>query len=114
MAEKESTAVRVAREFREQLVRNEDEALRRMSRYWVQMERSLEPQFFALAQEIKDLRDAGQPVPDQLIFSHQRYLDLMAQIMEGFRRFITGMMKYTYTPEEMAKFGEMMMGGMKK
>ena len=82
MAEKESAAVRVAREFREQLVRNEDEALRRMSRYWVQMERSLEPRFFALAQEIKDLRDSGQPVPDQLIFSHQRYLDLMAQIME--------------------------------
>ena len=82
MAEKESAAVRVAREFREQLVRNEDEALRRMSRYWVQMERSLEPRFFALAQEIKNLRDSGQPVPPQLIYTHQRYLDLMAQIME--------------------------------
>ena len=82
MAEKESVAVRVAREFREQLVRNEDEALRRMSRYWVKMERSLEPRFFALAQEIKDLRDNGQPVPPQLIYTHQRYMDLMAQIME--------------------------------
>ena len=40
--------------------------------------------------------------------------EVMQQIMEGFRRFIAGMMKYTYTPEEMAKFGEMMMGGMKK
>lgn len=78
----ESDAVRVAREYREQLVRNEDEALRRMSRYWVRMERSLEPRFFALAQEIKNLRDSGQPVPDQLIFNHQRYMDLMAQIME--------------------------------
>lgn len=82
MAEKESAAVRVAREFRQQLVRNEDEALRRMSRYWVKMERSLEPRFYALAQEIKDLRDSGQPVPPQLIYTHQRYMDLMAQIME--------------------------------
>ena len=40
--------------------------------------------------------------------------EVMAQVMEGFRKFITGMMKYTYTPEEMAKFGEMMMGGMKQ
>ena len=78
----ESDAVRVAREFREQLVRNEDEALRRMARYWMQMETSLEPRFFALAQENKDLQDAGQPVPPQLIYNLQRYQDLMAQILE--------------------------------
>ena len=33
--------------------------------------------------------------------------------MTGMRKFIGGMMKYTYTPEEMEKFGQMMMGGMK-
>lgn len=78
----ESDAVRVAREYREQLARNEDAALRRMSRYWLKMEKSLEPRFFALSQEIKDLQDSGQPVPPQLIYNRQRYLDLMAQIME--------------------------------
>lgn len=78
----ESDAVRVAREYREQLARNEDAALRRMSRYWMKMEKSLEPRFFALSQEIKDLQDSGQPVPPQLIYTRQRYLDLMAQIME--------------------------------
>lgn len=39
--------------------------------------------------------------------------EVMEQIMTGMRRFIGGMMKYTYTPEEMEKFGQMMMGGMK-
>lgn len=78
----ESDAVRVAREYREQLARNEDAALRRMSRYWLKMEKTLEPRFFALSQEIKDLQDSGQPVLPQLIYNRQRYLDLMAQIME--------------------------------
>lgn len=82
MAQGESEAVRVAREYREQLVRNEDAALRRMSRYWVQMEKRLEPQYIALAQEIKDLRDSGQPVPDQYIYNLKRYQDMMAQILE--------------------------------
>lgn len=78
----ESDAVRVAREFREQLAWNEDAALRQMSRYWMRMEKELEPRYFALAQEIKDLQDAGQPVPPQLIYTKQRYLDMMAQILE--------------------------------
>ncbi len=39
--------------------------------------------------------------------------EVMEQIMTGMRRFIGGMMKYTYTPEEMEKFGQMMMAGMK-
>ena len=78
----ESAAVRVAREYREQLARNEDAALRRMSRYWVQMERDLEPRFLALAQQIKDMQDSGQVVPDQMIYNLQRYQDMMAQIMQ--------------------------------
>ena len=78
----ESDAVRVAREYREQLARNEDAALRRMSRYWMKMEKSLEPRFVALSQEIKDLQDNGQPVPPQLVYTQQRYLDMMSQIME--------------------------------
>ena len=77
----ESDAVRVAREYREQLVRNEDAALRRMSRYWVQMEKRLEPQYIALYERVKELQDAGQPVPPQYIYNLQRYQDMMAQIM---------------------------------
>lgn len=79
--ELESDAVRVAREFREQLARNEDAALRKMSRYWVRMERELEPQFIALAQQIKEMEDRGQVVPPQYYYNLQRYQDLMAQIL---------------------------------
>lgn len=78
----ESAAVRVAREYREQLARNEDAALRRMSRYWANMERELEPQFIALSQEIRELQESGQPVPPQYIYTMKRYQDMMAQILE--------------------------------
>ena len=77
----ESDAVRVAREFREQLARNEDAALRRMSRYWVRMERELEPQFIALAQQIREMEDSGQVVPPQYYYNLNRYQDMMAQIL---------------------------------
>lgn len=78
----ESEVVRIAREFREQLARNEDAALRRMSDYWVKMEKSLEPLFVALAQQIKDLQESGTAVPPQYIYNLQRYNDLIAQIMK--------------------------------
>ena len=81
MAE-ESKAVRVAREYREQLARNEDEALRRMARYWVKMENELEPQFIALAQQVKELQDAGRSVPPQYIYNLNRYQQMMADIMK--------------------------------
>lgn len=81
MAE-ESRAVRVAREYREQLARNEDEALRRMARYWVKMENELEPQFIALAQQVKELRDQGRSVPPQYIYNLNRYQQMMADIMK--------------------------------
>ncbi|MBQ1770386.1 MAG: hypothetical protein II000_00365, partial [Clostridia bacterium] len=81
MAE-ESKAVRVAREYREQLARNEDEALRRMARYWVKMENELEPQFIALAQQVKELRDQGRSVPPQYIYNLNRYQQMMADIMK--------------------------------
>ena len=81
MAE-ESAAVRVAREYRDALARNEDEALRRMSRYWVEMENDLLDQFRLLAQEIIDLTASGQAVPPQYIYDLRRYQQMMAQIAE--------------------------------
>lgn len=72
--------VRVAREYREQLVRNEDEALKRMSRYWVKMERELRPYIESLYQQVKTLQDSGQAVNPQLIYNLTRYQDMLAQI----------------------------------
>ena len=79
MAE-ESTVVRVAREYREQLARNEDEALRRMARSWARMERTLNSEFIALAQEIRDLEDSGTPVPKEMIQYRRRYQEMMALV----------------------------------
>ncbi len=51
----ESDAVRISREYRKQLVRNEDAALKRMSRLWAKMERETMDNYMLLAQEVKDL-----------------------------------------------------------
>ena len=76
----ESKVVKVAREYREQLARNEDEALRRMARSWTMLERELYPQYLALAQEIREMADAGIPIPQGMIYQRRRYYEMMAQI----------------------------------
>ena len=76
----ESDVVRVAREYREALARNEDEALKRMASIWVQLEEKLQPQMDALAAEIEKLQKEGQPITPQFIYTQKRYQDLMAQI----------------------------------
>lgn len=76
----ESLVVQIARQFREQLARNEDEALQQMSEEWIRMEEELRSKFILLAQEVKDLYDSGKPVPMQYIYTLQRYREMMEQI----------------------------------
>lgn len=76
----ESQAVLTARMFREQLVRQEDAALREMARHWVRMENLLFDQYQLLAQEIIDMQARGEAVPRQMIYNMQRYQQMMAQI----------------------------------
>ena len=78
----ESDVVRIAREYREQLERNEDQAIKRMSRYWVRMERQLQDSFTLLVQEIADLQSKGQAVPVQYVYNMRRYQDMLAQIQK--------------------------------
>ena len=78
----ESDVVRIAREYREQLERNEDQAIKRMSRYWVRMERQLQDSFTLLVQEIADLQAKGQAVPVQYVYNMRRYQDMLAQIQK--------------------------------
>ena len=78
----ESKAVETARQFREQLVRQEDAALREMSRHWVRMEKDLEAQYMALYTELLSRLSRGEVVPTQEIYNLQRYGDMMAQIMQ--------------------------------
>lgn len=77
---RESEAVRKAREFREQLIRQEDAALREMSRQWVRMENKLTDQYKLLHAEIKEMMERGEAVPLQRIYNLQRYQQMMAEI----------------------------------
>lgn len=77
---RESEAVRKAREFREQLIRQEDAALREMSRQWVRMENKLTDQYRLLVQDILDRQARGETVPRQMIYNMQRYQQMMAEI----------------------------------
>ena len=76
----ESVAVRTAREFREQLIRQEDAALREMSRAWVRMEDRLLDEYRLLVQEVLDMQARGEAVPRQKIFNMYRYQQMMADI----------------------------------
>ena len=78
--ERESEAVKKAREFREQLIRQEDAALREMSRQWVRMENKLMDQYRLLVQDILDRQANGEAVPRQMIYNLQRYQQMMAEI----------------------------------
>lgn len=77
---RESEAVRKAREFREQLIRQEDAALREMSRQWVRMENKLTDQYRLLVQDILDRQARGETVPRQMVYNMQRYQQMMAEI----------------------------------
>lgn len=76
----ESDVVRIAREYRQQLASNEDEALQIMSKHWVNMEKELTNQFILLAHEVENLTASGQPVPPQYIYNMQRYQQMMAEL----------------------------------
>jgi hypothetical protein len=77
---RESEAVRRAREFRDQLIRQEDAALREMSRQWVRMENKLTDQYRLLVQDILDRQARGEAVPRQMIYNMKRYQQMMAEI----------------------------------
>lgn len=77
---RESEVVRVAREYREQLARNESEALRLIARLWVKMERGLQSGYEDLAREVLARMARGEMVPRQFIYTMQRYQSMMDQI----------------------------------
>lgn len=83
----ESRAVTTAREFREQLVRQEDAALREMARHWARIEKDLMDQFRLLDQEVREMRERGEIVPNQAIYNLQRYQQMMAQVMQELQKY---------------------------
>ena len=78
----------IAREYRQQLARNEDEALRRLSRYWVRMEQRLTDDFEALARETLKRQAKGEAIPRQFLYTMKRYqsmLDQLGREMPGYQ-----------------------------
>ena len=79
----ESEVVRVAREYRERLAKNEDSALREMARQWAIMEKKLNDSYVAVSQEIIDLQAQGIAVPKQLLYNRKRYQEMLAQVQKN-------------------------------
>ncbi len=96
MAETESDIVRIAREYRQQLERNETEAMKEMSRAWVRMERAMRGEFEALAVIISEKAEAGEPVPAQFVYSLKRYQEMLIQLQSEIA-------KYNSTAEDIIK-----------
>ena len=96
MAETESDIVRIAREYRQQLERNETAAMKEMSRAWVRMERAMRGEFEALAVIISEKAEAGEPVPAQFVYSLKRYQEMLIQLRAEIA-------KYNTTAEDIIK-----------
>lgn len=102
----ESEVVRIAREYREQLARNEDQALRRMARSWAQMEKELNSSYIALSEDIRALMDSGTAVPKELILTRIRYQQMMAQIEQFLTEYDkTAVQTITYYQKENFNLG---------
>ena len=78
----ESEVVRIAREFRDKLARNEDEALKQMAGVWVKLESDIQPFIDSLASDISELAKTGQPITPQFVYTRDRYQALMTQIQK--------------------------------
>ena len=85
----ESEVVRIARQYREQLARNEDAIMRDMAKHWARMERQLYSEYVTLAQQMQELSDNGIAIPKQMIYTQRRYIEMMSQIDKYLAQFDT-------------------------
>ena len=79
--------VRLANEFREQLLQREAASVAEMSKRWLAVEAALSDQALRLAQEVADLRAAGEMIGPGKLYRLQRYQQLLAQTQAQLARF---------------------------
>jgi SPP1 gp7 family putative phage head morphogenesis protein len=79
--------VRAAREHRDALIAKDRDQMQRMADKWAEIERTLEAQMSALANEIAVLQAQGIKVSPSRIFQMERYKALTAQAREQLRGF---------------------------
>lgn len=76
----EPLVVRMARNDRAALLLREDAQLKRMARQWLVIERSLENEMLALAEQIAEEKLKGSVITEQLIARMSKYKTLNAQL----------------------------------
>ncbi len=77
----------VMREFKLRLLAQEQAQMQEMARRWLETEQRLEAQIQDLAQQLADMRAAGEPVASWRVYQLDRYRSLLAQGREEFRRY---------------------------
>lgn len=70
------------REFKALLLARENAQMEQMARRWLDVERALDAQIYALAMEAKQLQDAGVTISKKRLFDLQRYRTLRAQVRD--------------------------------
>lgn len=83
----ESAIVRAIRLQREAVDRNEKEVLLQLARDWVPTYKYLRKQVDALVDIIRTKQAAGEDVPIEYIYSHQRYRAMMEQAERAIRQY---------------------------
>lgn len=83
----EPRVVALMREFKRELLRREETAMRALALRWVQLEEALAPEMQALADEIAARRAAGEPVSEMQVFRLEQYLTLQRQLQAETRRY---------------------------
>jgi len=75
------------RDFKASLLRREVRQMQAMTRRWLQLERALEGNMAALAQEMATIRADGGTVTREMLFAHTRYQRLLAQLQVELQRY---------------------------
>lgn len=81
--------VLVMRKFKADLFSKEKEQVQVMTRRWLSMEQALGGSFEALAQQIAELRAAGEDIPRWKLVKLARYQSLLAQVKAEIRQYNT-------------------------
>lgn len=87
MAIKEPTSVKIANEFRADLLSQEAGAASIMARRWAAVEREIGPKLEALVTEIEEARAAGKEISRITILQMDRYRALLGQLTAEYTKF---------------------------
>jgi hypothetical protein len=89
LASPDPLVVSTLRQFRVALELREDALVESMAGQWLEIENRLDAQIGLLAREMADLKDAGKPITEQLVWRQQRYQSLKVQMQAEIAKYNT-------------------------